>query len=85
MQSSMTFEGHGLGMKQCHFHHFLDRKEKCGMEQHDVDTKRCDSMVNNFLVGAISPDRRDIVRKLCVCRNISAVMQVKHRFICERF
>ena len=62
----MTFEGHGSGMKQCHFHQFLDRKEKCRMEQQDVDAKRCESMVDNFLVGAISPDRRDIVRKLCV-------------------
>ena len=38
----------------------------------------------NFLVGAISPDRRD-ARKLCVGKNISAVMQLKHRCICESF
>ena len=53
MQKGMTFEGHVLGMKQCHFHQFLDRKEKCGMELQDVDAKRCESMVDNFLVGAI--------------------------------
>ena len=54
------------------------------MEQHAVDAKRCESMVDNFLVGAISPDRRDIVRKLCVSKNISAVMRVYSSAIFSR-